>query len=399
MAMTRHVIGAKPDVPRQMVAQISGMVAVPAWKQAAPQAHDPRARRKNGIEFQATPRRVKRTLCHGVHFQKRDMSPDMHPCNAAHKDNCLTVCVRKSHINPMPRNLPPLNALRAFEAAGRHQSFSRAAEELGVSHSAISRHVRGLELRLKARLFRDLPRGLELTRDGAVYLAHLSPAFDAIAEATDALTERPAGMITVNCEPMFATKWLIPNLGSFANRHPEIEIRLEASDALADVSRYATDVAIRYVHSGVPNQPATLLSNAALYPYASADLIAQPVTTPADLLAYPLLKDRHSDTWGHWFDLAGGVDPAAVPKPAWRMRAHLSLEMAIAGQGVILCSAEVVAGDVAAGRLIRVSSLGFQEGGYYLILAEGAPRRKAIRVFRDWIVTHSQSMRQDAPGI
>ena len=81
------------------------------------------------------------------------------------------------------------------------------------------------------------------------------------------------------------------------------------------------------------------------------------------------------------------------------MRAHLSLEMAIAGQGVILCSAEVVAGDVAAGRLIRVSNLGFQEGGYYLILAEGAPRRKAIRVFRDWIVTHSQSLRQDTPDI
>ena len=296
----------------------------------------------------------------------------------------------------MPRNLPPLNALRAFEAAGRHQSFSRAAEELGVSHSAISRHVRGLELRLKARLFRDLPRGLELTRDGAVYLAHLSPVFDAIAEATDALTERPSGMITVNCEPMFATKWLIPNLRSFTDRHPEIEIRLEASEALADVSRYATDVAIRYVHSGVPDRPATLLSNAPLYPYASPDLIAQPVTSPTDLLAFPLFKDRHSDTWGHWFALAGGVDPAVVPQSAWRMRAHLSLEMAISGQGVILCSAEVVENDVAAGRLIRAYDLGFREGGYYLILAEGAPRRKAIRVFRDWIVTHSQTLRQEA---
>jgi len=293
----------------------------------------------------------------------------------------------------MPRKLPPLNALRAFEVAGRHQSFSRAAQELGVSHSSISRHVRGLEHRLKARLFRDLPRGVELTRDGMDYLARLTPVFDAIAEASDALEERPAGVITLNCEPVFATKWLIPALGAFKSHHPEVDIRLEASQELADVTRYATDVAIRFFNSGVPDRPAELISNAAVYPYASPDLIAGPVTSPGQLRNYPLLKDRNSDTWARWFALAGVDQTEVVPVTGWRMDAALALESAIAGQGVILTSSEVVDRDVAAGRLIRVSDLWFREGGYYLVLAQGALRRKAVRVFQDWLLERSRALR------
>ncbi len=293
----------------------------------------------------------------------------------------------------MARTLPPLNALRAFEAAGRHQSFSRAAKELGVSHSSISRHVRGLEHRLKAQLFRDLPRGLELTRDGAAYLSHLTPVFDAIAEASDALQERPAGVITLNCEPVFAVKWLIPALGAFNARHPDIEIRLEASSELADVTRYATDMAIRFFNSGVPDRPARLISDTWVYPYASPKLIPRPLKSPAQLLNYQLLKDRNSDTWGRWFQMAGGVDPNDVPAPTWRMSANLALETALNGQGVILCSSEVTARDVAAGNLVRCFDIGFQEGGYYLVLADGAARRKAVRVFQDWILEKSKALR------
>lgn len=292
----------------------------------------------------------------------------------------------------------PLNALRAFEAAGRHQSFSRAAEELGVSHSAISRHVRGLEHRLKVQLFRDLPRGLELTSDGRVYLARLTPVFDTIAEATDALAERPAGVITLNCEPVFATKWLIPHLGGFSSRHPEVELRLEASRELADMAHYATDVAIRFFKSGVPDWPATLISDAPLYPYAAPGLIDKPLESPRRLLDHHLLRDRSSDTWGRWFALAGGVGQHEVPRPAWRMPALLAIEAAIAGQGVILCSSEVGAGDVSAGRLVRLSDLGFHEGGYFLVLAPGALRRKAVRVFQDWILIQSQPLRNGPDG-
>ena len=296
----------------------------------------------------------------------------------------------------MVKNLPPLNALRAFEVAGRHQSFTRAAGELGVSHSSISRHVRGLEDRLGVQLFRDLPRGLALTADGAAYLAQVSPALDAIAMATEGLAEKPEGTITVNCEPLFATKWLVPQLGAFARQHLQIDIRLEASRHLADVARYEADLAIRFVRPGGRYPDSELLSNAPLYPFAAPGLVPAPVKAPREILSFPLLRDRTGGSWDTWFAMAGGVDPAEVPQFTWRMSSVLAVEAAVAGQGVLLVSEEVVAGEVGAGRLIRVSDVGFREGGYHLMRGEGVLRRKAARVFRDWLVAQTAPWR-DAP--
>lgn len=296
----------------------------------------------------------------------------------------------------MSRNLPPLNALRAFEAAGRHQSFSRAAEELGVSHSAISRHVRGLEDRLNVQLFRDLPRGVALSPDGAAYLAQVSTALEAIADATEALSERPKGTVTVNSEPLFATKWLVPRLGAFARSYPEIDVRLEASRHLADVARYEADLAIRFVHPGGVYPGSELISDAPLYPFAAPGLVDLPLSTPADLLNYPLLRDRTGGTWNVWFEKAGDVDRQDVPQFTWRMSSVLAVEAAIAGQGVLLVSTEVVANEVAAGRLVRVSDIGFHEGGYYLIRTQGVLRRKPVRIFRDWLTAQSQQWRSGA---
>ena len=293
----------------------------------------------------------------------------------------------------MVRTLPPLNALRAFEAAGRHQSFSGAAQELGVSHSSISRHVRGLEDRLGVQLFRDLPRGLALSLDGAAYLAHISPALDAIAYATDGLAETPQGTITVNSEPLFATKWLVPRLADFYALHPDVDVRLEASRHLADVARYEADIAIRFVHPGGVYPGSELISDATLRPFASPDLISGPISTPRDLLKYPLMRDRSNGTWDTWFAKAGGVPPDEVPQIDWRMSSVLAVEAAVAGQGVLLVSTEVVANEVAAGRLIQLSDIGFREGGYHLIRAEGALRRKAVRVFRDWLIAKAAPWR------
>lgn len=285
----------------------------------------------------------------------------------------------------MSRTLPPLNALRAFEAAGRHQSFSRAAEELRVSHSSISRHVRGLEDRLGVQLFRDLSRGLVLTEDGAAYLAQVSPALDAIGVATEGLAETPEGTITVNSEPLFATKFLIQRLQSFSCAHPEVAVRLEASHHLADVARYEADLAIRFVPPGAKYPNSELLTNAPLYPFAAPGLLLTIGTSPRDLLTYPLLRDRSGGSWGRWFTLAGGVDPAEVPQFTWRLSSVLAVEAAIAGQGVLLVSEEVVAGEVAAGRLVRISDIGMREGGYHLLRGHGVLRRKAVRVFHDWL--------------
>jgi len=296
----------------------------------------------------------------------------------------------------MSRQLPPLNALRAFEAAGRHQSFSRAAEELGVSHSSISRHVRGLEDRLGVQLFRDLPRGLALSDYGVAYLAEVSPALDAIASATENLTSVPSGTVWVNSETLFATKVLVPRLGDFRALHPEIEVRVAASRQLADVARYETDIAIRFVRPGNTYPASELLSDAPLRPYAAPGLVKTPLRSVADFLEYPLLKDRTSGTWDRWFAMHKGVAPEAVPQSNWRMSSVLALEAAVSGQGILLVSDEVVARDLAAKRLERLSEVGFREGGYHVLHGEGVLRRKAVRVFRQWLLDETAQWRGGA---
>lgn len=296
----------------------------------------------------------------------------------------------------MALQLPPLNALRAFEAAGRHESFSRAAEELGVSHSSISRHVRGLEDRLGAQLFRDLPRGLKLSSYGVAYLAQVSPALEAIASATEDLMEVPQGTVWVNSETLFASKWLVPRLRDFYAMHPEVDIRLEASRQLADLARYEADLAIRFVRPNGRYPGSVLLSDAQLHPYAAPGLVTSPITAPRELLRYPLLRDRTSGTWDFWFSLAGGVSPEEVPQSSWRMSSFLEVEAAVSGQGILLISDEVVAGEVAAGRLVQLSDIGFSEGGYHLVRGEGVLRRKAVRVFHDWLLAETARWRGQA---
>ena len=288
--------------------------------------------------------------------------------------------------------LPPLNALRAFEAAGRHESFSRAAEELNVSHSSISRHVRGLEDRLGVQLFRVMSRGLVLTREGAAYLAEISPALEAIAQATEDMAEIPEGVVWINAEPLFAAKWLIPRLAAFHALHPEVEVRVEASKRLADVQRYETDLALRFVHPGGKYPLSELISDAPLYPFAAPSLVSGALTHPAEVLTYPLLRDRGSDIWTRWCRVAGLPEEDA-PQFNWYMRSPMAYEAALTGQAIILISAEVVDHDAKAGRLVRVSDVGFQSGGFYLVRSEGAMRRKAVRVFRDWLLLESAPWR------
>lgn len=292
----------------------------------------------------------------------------------------------------MPRSLPPLNALRAFEAAGRHESFSKAAEELGVAHSAVSRHVRGLEDHLGAQLFRDLPRGVALTEVGARYLAWVSPAFDRIAEASEIFAAAPAGRIAVDSEGLFAAKWLIPRLGDFYARYPDIELRLDATRSLADLGRYQADLAIRYFNEGQPDAAEPLISNRAMYPYCTPALMGDGFERPEDLLRHPLLRDRADNTWEPWFRLAGG-DASLLPEGRWRMRATLALEAALAGQGVILVTQELVERDVAAGRLVKAMDVPYRKGSYHMVFAEGVQRRKPVRAFRDWLLEQSRDLR------
>jgi len=284
-----------------------------------------------------------------------------------------------------------LNALRAFEAAARHQHFSRAADELNVSHSAISRHVRGLEHRLNVSLFRDEARGVALTSEGARYLAFVGPALDQIAEATEALRERPEGVVVVNSEPSFALRWLTPRLAGFYDQYPDVELRLEASSELIDVARYEADLAIRFRKSGDPLPDSDLLSNLPLYVYAAPDL-AKTMTAPADVLRYKLLQDRNGATWADWFEGAG--DAAHAPKaPSWRPSVNLAIEAAIAGQGVILVGSDLVLDIEARGDLVKCFDIPLYLGAYYLVQREGGLRNRATRAFRDWLLEETRALR------
>lgn len=292
----------------------------------------------------------------------------------------------------MTRTLPPLNALRAFEAAGRHESFSRAAEELGVSHSAISRHVRGLEERLGAQLFREISRGVGLTADGRAYLGRISPALDMIAEATDEVAETPAGRVTISAEPLFTAKVVIPRLPRFYEVYPDVELRIDPSHTLADLDRYEADIAIRFAVRGVLDQPADLLSNAPLYPFAAPGLLEGDRITPEDLRRHRLFADRDPGIWDDWCD-AAGFDIRPGLHGDWRMRPIYALEAAVSGLGLFLGAMDGAAHDLREGRLVRVSDVAIQSGAFYLIYGAQAGRRKAVKQVRRWLLEETRDLR------
>ncbi len=291
----------------------------------------------------------------------------------------------------MARTLPPLNALRAFEAAGRHESFSKAAGELNVSHSAISRHVRGLEDRLGAQLFRDAAQGVALTEEGRAYLARVSPALDDIAEATEAVGEGPDGRVLLNSDGLFANEVMAPHMSALWRAHPEIDLRVVTSNRLADLDRYEADFALRFALSGRLDHPGDLICNAPLFPYAAPGVFASHPGV-SEILAARRMQDRPPGVWQRWAACAG-VDPATVEVAEWRMRAMLALSVARGGAGVYLGSADVVNTACVTGQLCRLSEVGLQEGAYFLVTREMPLRRKALRVVREWLLDATAPLR------
>ncbi|HTO84419.1 MAG TPA: transcriptional regulator GcvA [Methylomirabilota bacterium] len=295
----------------------------------------------------------------------------------------------------MPRRLPPLNALRAFEVAARHNSFTGAAAELRVSHAAVSRHVRALEARLGVTLFRKATRGVELTDAGIEYLRAISDAFDAIDAATDAIKQTQSGHIRVSVEPAFAGKWLIHRLGGFRTAYPQYDVVLDALPRLVDLHKDEADLAIRYGKGGWPGVQHDLLANSRLYPVGRPAVLGrrQQPLEPAEIHKLVLLHEDEGGLWRRWF-VAAGMPDVDVTRGPRILETGLAIDAAIAGQGIALADEALVADDIASRRLAMVSDVALDDGCYYLLSLDSAQRRRSIAAFRTWLLKETAPLRE-----
>jgi LysR family glycine cleavage system transcriptional activator len=299
----------------------------------------------------------------------------------------------------MARRLPPLNALRAFEAAARLGSFAAAAQELRVTDSAVSQQVRTLERYLGTRLFKRLPRGLLLTELGSTYLPVLTAGFDRLAEATLRLRSAGVGgLLTVAALPAFATGWLLPRVSRFRERYPRIDLLLKTGRALADFRREDIDVAIRFGTGGGAQTRSMFLLAEDVFPVASPTLVpagSLPMQV-ADLRTYPLLHDidayPHQPCmgWQHWFERAGVESPAALRGMQFTDSIVL-VGAAVAGLGVALGRGPLIEELLARGQLVRLTHECWRADWSYFLVAPAANfSRPNVMVFVEWLLEESQ---------
>ncbi len=293
----------------------------------------------------------------------------------------------------MARRLPPLNALRAFEAAARHLSFTKAAEELFVTQAAISHQIKALEAALDLQLFRRLNRRLMLTDAGQLYLPALTEAFDAIDTATVRLrSDENTGRLVVSVASSLAAKWLLPRMPRFRERHPEIEVEISASERLVDFGRDNVDMAIRYGLGRYPGLRVDPLMEDTNFPVCSPGLLAGPLPLrePGDLRRHSLLHDDvgafDAPDWSKWL-AAVGVTGAWADRGQRYSHSSLVLQAAIDGQGVALGRSTLVALDLEAGRLVQPFGPALPSSyACYVVSPPATAERPKIKAFREWLL-------------
>jgi LysR family glycine cleavage system transcriptional activator len=304
----------------------------------------------------------------------------------------------------MTRPLPPLNALRAFESAGRHLSFTKAAAELNVTPAAISHQVKALEALLQAPLFRRLTRALRLTDAGQAALPMLSEGFDKLAQGVEQMrAHSESGVLRISVSPSFGAMWLVPRLERFRSRHPDIEIRIDGTDRLVDVARGDADVAVRYGPGGYVWVRVDCLFGQVNTPVCSPALLRgeHPLSQPGDLRHHTLLhidwKDAEA-SWRMWLLAAGlhGIDPTRGPHFTME---SMAVQAALDGNGVALVGDVLVADDLAAGRLVRPFDPSLSTPltfSYYLLSAKDSGGQPKVVAFRDWLLDVARASRAQA---
>ncbi len=292
----------------------------------------------------------------------------------------------------MARRLPPMKALRAFEAAARHLSFTKAAEELNVTQAAISHQVKALEEVLGIALFRRFNRRLMLTDAGQTYQPALGEAFDIVEAATRKLRlEEQTGPLKVTVANSFAAKWLLPRLPSFRAREPDIDVMVAASDTIVDFTRDDFDMGVRFGLGRYAGLRIDLLFEDEVFPVCSPRLLEglHPLGAPADLIHHTLLHDDvgHSEVpdWRRWLKLTG-VRGVRLERGQRFSHSSLAIQAAIDAQGVALVRASLVGLDLEAGRLIRPFGPAMKSNyACYVVAPEGSAEKPKIKAFRDWL--------------
>ncbi|QGX38878.1 transcriptional regulator GcvA [Permianibacter aggregans] len=288
----------------------------------------------------------------------------------------------------MSRRLPPLNSLRAFEAAARNLSFTRAAEEIHVTQAAISHQIKALEDFLNVKLFTRKNRELLLTDEGQMYWPVIRDVFEKLADATERVRAKvAAGPLSVSVVPTFAVQWLVPRLSRFSELHPEIDVRLKASDAEVNFHDDNVDVAIYFGDGSWSDLHVERLLEEFLFPVCSPQLAkgSKPLKTPADLSQHSLLHDESFDGWRRWLNYVGAKSVRWNRGPVFSHTAMV-LQAAAHGQGVALAHSVLAQNDLASGRLVRpFDQMLPLEEGYFLVCPRAAADRPKIVAFRQWL--------------
>jgi LysR family transcriptional regulator, glycine cleavage system transcriptional activator len=295
----------------------------------------------------------------------------------------------------MARRLPSLNGLKAFESAARLESFSRAADELCVTHAAISRHIRELEATLKAQLFERTGRGVRLTTAGEELSRDLTQAFGLMTVATARFS---AGTLrrkrlTVSADVSFAALWLVPRLGRFTAAYPSTDVLIDADHRLVDLNKEDVDIAIRY---GTPpwrgTRSAKLADSRLTLVCSPARFAKDTPKSPRALNPALLIRETAKEQWHAWLAAAGVADAISPSGPT--LNGDLAMAAAIAGQGYALAD-QVQAGDAQlAGRLIQPFDVSIVRQGYNLVRAAGAKASKPAADFAEWLHAEMARMEQ-----
>jgi LysR family transcriptional regulator, glycine cleavage system transcriptional activator len=285
----------------------------------------------------------------------------------------------------MPDRLPPLAALRAFETAARQLNFSRAAEELYITHSAVSHQIKALETHLGVKLFRRSARAMLLTSEGQQLYTHVREAFARLQRGVAELRpEARRGTLTVSVLPGFAARWLVPRLPEFYLRHPRLDVNLRATTRLTDFRREDVDLAVRFGPGSWPGLIAEKLLDEEIFPVCSPRYRGGKLPRSAEELLECTLLHHVYEPWEEWFRTVG-LKTAAVPRGPGFSESNLLLKAAMEGQGVALALGVLVQSELKSGELKQCLPSLKARYAYYLVHPQQDPLPPKVEAFKAWL--------------